>query len=128
MQLAEWQAKFAALGVKVAAMSYDEVPVLAEFSADNGIAYPLLADGGGQYMAALGIRNEEYEAGHFAHGVPHPGVLFVDASGRVRLKRAVPGYRDRPSLPELLAAVAALAPAEPEAGEGASNKGASEAE
>lgn len=89
-------------------MSYDEVPVLAEFGAASGIGYPLLADGGGQYMARLDIRNEEYEAGHFAHGVPHPGVLFVDGAGQVRLKRAVPGYRDRPPLPELLAAVKAL--------------------
>lgn len=97
-------------------MSYDEVSVLAEFSAANGIGYPLLADGGGEYMNALDIRNEEYEAGHFAHGVPHPGIVFVDVAGLVRLKRAVPGYRDRPPLPELLAAVAALgAGAGPEA-------------
>lgn len=89
-------------------MSYDEVSVLAEFSAANGIGYPLLADGGGEYMNALDIRNEEYEAGHFAHGVPHPGIVFVDVAGLVRLKRAVPGYRDRPPLPELLAAVSAL--------------------
>ena len=89
-------------------MSYDEVPVLAEFGATNGIGYPLLADDGGQYMAGIDIRNEEYEAGHFAHGVPHPGVVFVDGAGQVRLKRAVPGYRDRPPLAELLAAVEAL--------------------
>ena len=109
-------------------MSYDDVSVLAEFSAANGIGYPLLADDGGRYMAGLDIRNEEYEAGHFAHGVPHPGAVFVDGAGQVRLKRAVPGYRDRPPLAELLAAVAALvSPAGSEPGEDAS-EGASEAE
>ena len=117
MQLAEWQSKFEALGVGVAAMSYDEVSKLADFGAGNGIGYPLLADAGGRYMAALGIRNDEYEPGHFAHGVPHPGVVYVDAGGVVRLKRAVPGYRDRPPLDELHAALAALLEAEVVAGE-----------
>lgn len=107
MQLASWQAKFEALGVRVAAMSYDDVAALADFAAANDVGYRLLADPGGRYMAALGIRNEEYGADHFAHGVPHPGALYVDRAGVVMLKRAVPGYRDRPDLDELLAAVAA---------------------
>ena len=107
MQLASWQAKFEALGVRVAAMSYDDVAALADFGAANDVGYRLLADPGGRYMATLGIRNEEYGADHFAHGVPHPGVLYVDPAGVVVLKRAVPGYRDRPDLDELLAAVAA---------------------
>ena len=93
--------------MRVAAMSYDDVPALADFAAANDVGYRLLADPGGQHMAGLGIRNEEYGADHFAHGVPHPGVLYVDPAGMVVLKRAVPGYRDRPDLDELLAAVAA---------------------
>lgn len=94
--------------MRVAAMSYDDVAVLAEFGAANDVGYRLLADPGGRYMASLGIRNDEYGADHFAHGVPHPGVLYVDPTGVVILKRAVPGYRDRPALDELLAAVSAF--------------------
>lgn len=108
MQLTKWQAKFEALGVHIAAMSYDDATILADFGTANDVDYPLLADPGGKYMAALRIRNEEYAPGHFAHGVPHPGVVYVDPAGVVLLKRAVPGYRDRPSLVELEAAVAAL--------------------
>ena len=108
MQLTDWQAEFEALGVNIAAMSYDGVEVLADFAEANDIAYALLSDKGAKHVDALGIRNENYAEGHMAHGVPHPGVLFVDAAGVIRLKRAVPGYRDRPQLDELRTAVAAL--------------------
>ena len=99
---------FAALGVRVAAVSYDGVETLAGFAEDKGIRYTLLADEETDLIETLGIRNEEYGEDHFAHGVPHPGVLFVDPAGVVRLKRAVPGYRDRPPFDELLEAVGAL--------------------
>lgn len=108
MELTSWQGKFEALGVAVAAMTYDDVPVLKDFAAERNIGFPLLSDKGAKNVMALGILNEQYEAGHFAHGVPHPGIFFVDTQGVVRLKRAVPGYRERPSLEELYAALAAL--------------------
>lgn len=96
------------MGVKVAAMSYDGVEVLADFAADQNITYTLLSDEGSKHTDALGIRNENYAAGHMAYGVPHPGILFVDTSGVIRLKRAVPGYQTRPPFEELRDAVAAL--------------------
>ena len=106
--MTQWQDEFEALGVNVAAMSYDGTEVLAEFAAAQNISYALLSDEGAKNVDALGIRNENYAAGHMAHGVPHPGVLFVDASGVIRLKRAVPGYQARPPFDELRDAVAAL--------------------
>ena len=101
----DWQGDFGALGVNVAAMSYDDVETLADFAEAQDIDYALLADPGSKHIDALGIRNEQYEQGHFAHGVPHPGVFFIDPAGVIRLKRAVPGFRDRPPLGELLTAV-----------------------
>lgn len=106
--MTEWQGKFEALGVNVAAMSYDDVAVLEDFAATESIGYPLLSDKGGKHARRFGILNEEYDEEHFAHGVPHPGVLFVDPAGTIRLKRAVPGYRDRPPLDELLSALTDL--------------------
>ena len=91
----------------MAAMSYDNPDVLAEFSEAKNIGYVLLSDESGGYFVTLGIRNEEYGKEHFAHGVPHPGILFIDTQGVLRLKRAVPGYRDRPPLEELHEALAA---------------------
>ena len=113
----DWQGDFEALGVNIAALSYDDGEILAEFTDAQDIGYALLSDQGAQYIGALGIRNEQYEEGHFAHGVPHPGVFFIDADGVILLKRAVPGYRDRPQLDELLSAVrtAVAAPAAPAA-------------
>ena len=108
MQLTEWQDEFEALGVQIAAMSYDDVAALTEFAEAENIAYALLSDKGAAHVNALGIRNEEFAEGHFAYGVPHPGILFIDAAGVIALKRAVPGYRDRPPLDELLAALGAL--------------------
>ena len=108
MELTKWQDQFAALGVAVAGMTYDDVPVLANFAAERDIGYPLLSDKGAKHVNALGIRNEQYGADHFAYGVAHPGIFFVDAQGVVRLKRAVPGYRERPSLEELHDALARL--------------------
>lgn len=95
-------------------MSYDDVEVLADFAAAQDISYTLLSDKGSKHTDALGIRNENYAAGHMAYGVPHPGILFVDPSGVIRLKRAVPGYQTRPPFEELRDAVAALL--EPSAG------------
>ena len=94
--------------MEVAAMSYDDVPPLTAFAADEDIGYPLLSDKGAKHVDALGIRNKEYGDGHFAEGVPHPGVLFVDAEGAIGLKRALAGYRERPAFDELHGAIAAL--------------------
>lgn len=100
--------EFEALGVNVAAMSYDDVDKIAAFAEDEGIGYPLLSDKRHRNVNALGIRNEEYARDHFAYGVPHPGIFYVDATGTIALKRAVPGYRDRPPLDELHSALVEL--------------------
>lgn len=85
-------------------MTYDSAADLAEFGEDSDVGYPLLSDEGAEYINALGIRNEQYAQGHPAYGVALPGILFVDASGEVRLKRAHENYRTRPSFEELLEA------------------------
>ncbi len=86
-------------------MTYDSLEILADFSEKQNIPYPLLRDVGASYVDALGIRNTEYPPGHRGYGVPHPGILFVDATGIVRLKFAVPGYRARPPFEEVYSGV-----------------------
>lgn len=114
MQLGEWRDDFEALGVAVATMSYDGVDVLAEFTSDNDIGYPMLSDAATDTVAAgerarvLGILNEEYQAGHPAYGIAHPGILYVDAEGIIRGKWAERGYQTRPSFAQVLADVKAL--------------------
>ena len=89
-------------------MTYDAVDKLAAFQVKHGVGYPVLSDAGAAHVEALGIRNEEYGEGHGAYGVAHPGIFLIDADGIIRLKRALPGYRDRPPFDELLTAVTAV--------------------
>lgn len=98
------------MGVGVAAMTYDSVSALAEFGEERDIAYALLADEDSAFIDALGVRNKQYaDERHPAYGVALPGILYVDATGVVRLKRAHEDYRSRPPFDEVLAAVAAVA-------------------
>ena len=114
MQLGEWRDDFEALGVAVATMSYDGVDVLAEFTSDNDIGYPMLSDAATDAVAAgerarvLGILNEEYQPGHPAYDIAHPGIFYVDAEGIIRGKWAERGYQTRPSFAQVLADVKAL--------------------
>jgi peroxiredoxin len=124
VQLAEWQVRFAALGVNVAAMSYDPTKILSAFAASQEIRYPLLSDATHTHVDAYGIRNEEYPLGHSAYGIPHPGILFIDNDGIVVLKFALPDYRKRPDFNEVFAAVAAVTsvPGEPAAADATTNE------
>ena len=93
-------------------MTYDAVDDLAAFAEEREVGYALLSDKGSKTIDALGIRNEQYTQGHPADGVALPGILFVDRSGVVRLKRAHENYRMRPAFDELLEATRALVEAE----------------
>lgn len=89
-------------------MTYDSVSALADFREERDVAYTLLADEGSAAIGALGIVNEQFAEGHPAHGVALPGILYVDGTGIVRVKRAHEDYRSRPPFDEVLAAVVAV--------------------
>jgi peroxiredoxin len=108
VQLAEWKDSFATAGVNVAAMTYDDVSILAEFAAKHDLGYPLLQDIGVKHVDAYGVRNMQYEPGDAGYGIPEPGVLFIAPDGEILLKFAVPGYRQRPPFDELLSAIQGL--------------------
>lgn len=108
MQLEAWREQFAALGVNVAGMTYDSLEVLKTFHTEQNLGYVLLQDVQAQHVNALGIRNEDYEEGHQAYGIPHPGILFIGADGVIKAKYAVPGYRSRPPFEALLEDLKAL--------------------
>lgn len=105
VELAQWQTRFEALGVRVAAMSYDTEAVLAAFHAEHDLGYPLLRDEDVRHVKAYGILNPQYQPGHEAYGIPLPGVLFVAPDGRIVDKFAVPDYRERPDYGDVYRAV-----------------------
>lgn len=108
MQLAQWQDRFEQLGVNVAGMTYDSEEILAAFHDTEGLEYPLLKDVEQRHVSALGVLNEDYGPGHAAFGVPHPGIVYVDADGIVRAKFAAQGYRSRPSFEAVYAAISEI--------------------
>lgn len=108
MQLAQWQTRFETLGVTVAGMTYDSQEILASFHDKEALGYPLLRDVDQAHVNAFGVRNEDYGPGHSAYGVPHPGIVYIDAKGIVRAKFAAQGYRSRPSFEEVFATVSQM--------------------
>jgi peroxiredoxin len=106
VQLAEWRDRFTALGVNVAAMSYDARDKAAAFHAEQELGYPILQDEDVRHVDAYGIRNEDYEPGESGYGIPHPGILYIDPDGIIQLKFAVPGYRERPPFEQVYQQIA----------------------
>lgn len=83
-------------GYGMAAISYDPPKDLARFDHKWKVNFPLLSDDGSKMIDALGLRNEDYKEGHYAHGVPHPVILVLDRNKKVIAKLNREGYRDRP--------------------------------
>ena len=93
--------------MNVVGMTYDDREVLSDFALDEELGYMLLSDPDGEYVAALGIRNDKYGPGHPGFGIPHPGIMLIDPSGSVLYKAAEEDYRVRPSLEGVFEAVGA---------------------
>ncbi|MEM1435082.1 MAG: peroxiredoxin family protein [Pseudomonadota bacterium] len=108
LQLKDYTAEFAALGVNVAAMSYDSLEILDGFYRSYELPYPLLRDVDQQHVKAYGVLNERYKPGHRAYGIPHPGALLIEPDGRLKAKFAVPGFRQRPPFDAMLATLTEL--------------------
>ena len=109
VQLEEWREQFEAAGVKVAGMTYDSVELLAAFHGEQSLGYPLLHDEEAEHVLGFDVLNEAYAPDHSIYGIPHPGIFLIDADGVIAAKFAVPGYRQRPPIEDVLKAVQAVA-------------------
>ncbi len=108
MQLIEISDQFEAMGLNVAAMTYDSVEMLKTVEEDQGIEFTLLHDEGITHVNALGILNEDYEPDSRAYGVPHPGIFLISPDGIIRYKFAEEGYRIRPDFANVLQAASQM--------------------
>ena len=88
-------------------MTYDSREILKAFHSEQNLNYPLLQDEEARHVDAYGIRNRDYGPGEMGFGIPHPGIIYIAATGTVALKFAIPGYRDRPPLAEVYEAIVA---------------------
>jgi len=112
-QLLDLQAQYDTLrkdGLGLAAISYDSQDILAAFSKQHGITFPLLSDVGSETITRYGILNtvaqeglgpnrddpaviaqvKQYVSANGASerslGIPFPGTFIVDRGGRVKAR------------------------------------------
>lgn len=89
-QLVELQAalpRFTEAGIKLYAISYDELGALEDFATHHGITYDLLADEGSTVIREFGILNHHVTEEQVPyHGIPFPGTYLVDEAGIVSAK------------------------------------------
>lgn len=103
MELRDAHAKFLESGVKLYAISYDDVAALKAFSESYEIPYPLLSDTNSVVIRNYGILNTEVEPGDLpVYGVPFPGCFVTDEKGVVVEKFFHDTYKRRESAEILL--------------------------
>jgi len=91
-------------GLGLAAISYDSVAVLKNFTDRKKISFPLLSDADSSIIRAFGILNESVKQGTPQYGIPHPGTYVLDTNGRVVAKYFEEDMRERMSAGAILAA------------------------
>ena len=102
MQLQQNLEAFTKAGIRVFAISYDSVEVLARFAEEFGITFPLLYDQDSVVMKRFGILNTLIRPDEENYGIPFPGVYAVGEDGVVTEKAFYRYYRVRPSAQSVL--------------------------
>jgi len=89
-------------GLAVAVVTYDPVPVLAEFAARRGITLPLLSDQGSAVIRRFGILNTTVDPANAQFGYPFPGTFILDRRGIVTARFFEPAYQERSTIASVL--------------------------
>ena len=105
MDLSAAQAPLAQRGYRLVALSYDAPDVQAKFAEQRQIGYTFLSDQGSATIDAFKLRDTQYPVGSFAYGVPMPAIFVISPRGIVQAKLAEEGYRNRPPVSAVLAAI-----------------------
>lgn len=106
-QLAELQSRsgqLAAQGLNVAAVSYDPIAVLADFTRRRGITFPLLSDERSQTIRTYGIFNTTIpESNQQSYGIPFPGTFMLNRDGVVTARFFDQAYQERSTVGSIMA-------------------------
>ncbi|MGE3957397.1 MAG: redoxin domain-containing protein [Vicinamibacterales bacterium] len=106
-QLAELQSRLPELskqGLGVAAVSYDAVPILADFTRRRGITFPLLSDVGSATIRKYDILNTTIPPSNTqSYGIPFPGTFILDRTGVVTSRFFEQAYQERATVGSMLA-------------------------
>ena len=91
-------------GLSLAAVSYDPVAVLADFSKRRGITFPLLSDPGSATIKRYGIFNTTVpETNQQSYGIPFPGTLMLNTQGVVTSRFFEQAYQERSTVGSIMA-------------------------
>ena len=91
-------------GIGIAAVTYDPVPILADFAKRRGITFPLLSDPGSATIKRYGILNTTVpESNQQAYGIPFPGTFMINPQGVVTARFFEQAYQERNTVGSILA-------------------------
>ena len=89
-------------GLGLAAISYDPVPVLADFARRRSITFPLLSDAGSATIKRYGLLNTTVDPTNALFGYPFPGTFIVDHNGVVTSRFFEDAYEERDTVLSML--------------------------
>ncbi len=95
IQLQAHSADFAAAGIGMVAITYDDPQLQQAFIDKFGITIPVLSDIDGLSFKTLGILNNQYRKGDFQYGIPYPGMIVINPEGEVVGKLFLEAYSSR---------------------------------
>jgi peroxiredoxin len=91
-------------GLGVAAVSYDSVAVLSDFSNRRGITFPLLSDRGSITIKKYGVLNTTVpETSKQTYGIPFPGTFMLSDRGIVTSRFFEQAYQERSTVGSVMA-------------------------
>jgi AhpC/TSA family/Thiol:disulfide interchange protein DsbD, N-terminal len=91
-------------GFGMAAVSYDAVSILADFSRRRGITFPLLSDPGSATIKRYGILNTTVpETNQQTYGIPFPGTFMLNTQGVVTSRFFEQAYQERSTVASIMA-------------------------
>jgi len=100
--------ELSATGFNIVTLTYDPVETLKLVEEDLDISFVMLHDEAIKHVNAYNILNTQYEPGHFAYGVPQPGIMLVSPEGEILAKFAEENFRVRPDWSDVLTAANSL--------------------
>ena len=95
-------------GLGLVAVSYDPVPVLADFASRRAITFPLLSDAGSAVIKQYGILNTTVAPTSATYGIPFPGTFVLDRDGIVTSRHFEAAYQERDTITSVLVRRGAL--------------------
>jgi peroxiredoxin len=108
IEINESLAEIEARGYGFATISYDSTEILSRFTGRQSIDYTMLSDADSRVIDQYGLREERYEEGHRAHGVPKPIVFILNEDGVIEGKLFEEDYRVRPPAAAVVEAIDAI--------------------